>query len=112
MDIAQYIPVGYKNAISREQLRIRCGLNDRQMRDAVKQSEALICNLQDGKGYFIPAENEERYVRMFRAQESRRSLTTGKTVKKCDEWIRKIRKDGNDLNKNQLTLADWMETMK
>ena len=78
MDIADYIPVGYKNAISRQQLVIRSGMSDRAVRQAVKDSEALICNLSDGRGYFIPSPTEERYVRAFRAQESHRGLSTGK----------------------------------
>lgn len=109
MDIADYIPVGYKNAISRQQLVIRSGMSDRAVRQAVKDSETLICNLSDGRGYFIPSSTEERYVRAFRAQENHRGLSTGKTVKKCDQWIREKRQENNDLVKNQMSLFDYME---
>lgn len=107
-DIADYIPVGYENAITRAQLSIRSGLSDREVRKAVKASRELICNLSDGRGYFRPAEGEERYVRAFRRQESRRSLTTTKTVKQCDAWIRKSRETESDLVKNQMSIFDFI----
>ena len=108
-DIADYIPVGYQNAISRHQLCIRSGLSDRDVRRAVKASHRLICNLSDGRGYFIPSENEEKYVRAFRIQENRRSLTTTKTVKQCDRWIRENRKKKNTLESEQMSLFDYFK---
>lgn len=108
-DIADYIPIGHRNAISRQQLVIRSGIPDRGIRRAIKESNFLICNLQDGKGYFIPDETEEGLVRAFRAQEQRRSLSVTKTVKLCDKWMRQNRKEGNDLEKNQMSLFDYME---
>ena len=108
-DIAEYVPIGYKNAISRTQLAIRSGLSDRQLRKAIKDSNSLICNLSDGEGYFIPGDGEERFVRAFRTQESRRSLTTTQTVKKCDAWIREHRRKKSILETGQMDIFDFLQ---
>ncbi len=91
-DIADYIPVGYRNAITRTELAIRTGLDDRQMRDAIKRSPALICNLQDGHGYFRPAAREGTLVRAYLQQEARRSIATNGSVAKCRAWLKAQRR--------------------
>lgn len=105
-DISEIIPVGYKNAISRQELMIRAGVSDRKMRQLIKASPVLICNLQDDRGYFIPAGNEEHLVQMFRRQENKRCLSTSSAVKKCDAWIRNKRAEKSDLVKNQISIFD------
>ncbi|MCD2492753.1 hypothetical protein LQE92_08940 [Lacrimispora sp. NSJ-141] len=107
-DISELVPVGYRNAIPREELMRRTGVGDRQMRELIKASPVLICNLQDDKGYFRPAEDEEHLVKMFRRQENKRSLSTGRTVRKCDDWIRDRRAEKSDLVKNQISLFEWL----
>ena len=54
MDIVDYIPFGRENAVTRTQLRIMTGLNDRQIREQISQArrDTVILNMQDGKGYF------------------------------------------------------------
>lgn len=106
-DIAMYIPVGHKNAISRQQLVMRSGIPDRKIRRAIKESKCLICNLQDGNGYFIPDTTEESLVRAYRAQEQRRSLSVADTVKLCDDWIRRSKR--NKEENIQLNIDDLME---
>lgn len=109
MDISEYVPIGRENAITRKELLLRTGLNDRQMRDCIKACETLICNLQDGTGYFIPASNEERIVRRYKSQESIRRDSIHETVKKCDKWIRENRKKENYLEKNQMSIFDFLK---
>ena len=61
MNILDYIPVGHKNAISREVLAAVTQLSDRKLRDLISEinqnddDSQIIVNLQDGKGYFRPA---------------------------------------------------------
>lgn len=107
-DIAYYIPVGHENAISRQQLCIRTGLGDRQVREAVKTSKILICNLSDGSGYFIPRDDEINLVKAFKLQEGRRTFSTSKTVKKCDAWLKELAEKNNELVNNQISLFDIM----
>lgn len=107
-DIAYYIPVGHENAISRQQLCIRTGLGDRQVREAVKASQILICNLSDGNGYFIPTEEETRLVKAFKRQEGRRTLSSSKTVKKCDQWLKSQAEKNNDLKNKQMSIFDML----
>ena len=63
MDIVDYIPFGRENAVTRAQLRIVTGLNDRQIREQISQArrDTVILNMQDGKGYFRPLP-EERHI--------------------------------------------------
>lgn len=56
MDIVDYIPFGRENAVTRTQLRIMTGMNDRKIRDKISEAkrDTVILNMQDGKGYFRP----------------------------------------------------------
>lgn len=61
MNIAEYIPYGKENAISRQQLTIITGIKDRKVRKLIEEARVggeLILNLQDGKGYFRATEND------------------------------------------------------
>lgn len=51
-DIANSIPVGHGNAVSRKYLASVTGMSDRMVRKAIECSEKPIINL--GYGYFIP----------------------------------------------------------
>lgn len=60
--IAQYLGRGKQNAMTREQLVELSGLDDRAVRNGIKQlreNGELICNDCDGKGYYIAATDEE-----------------------------------------------------
>lgn len=56
-NIANDIPVGHENAVSRKWLAAKTGMSDRMVRKAIEDSPAPIINL--GYGYFIPDENSE-----------------------------------------------------
>lgn len=51
-DIANVIPVGHENAVSRKYLVSKTGMSDRAVRQAIELSDKPIINL--GYGYFIP----------------------------------------------------------
>lgn len=92
MNIAEFIPIGKENAISRSQLVKLTGLSDRIIRDmiALERRNTAILNLQNGAGYYIPSESDradiERYVRQeeARAKSIFWSLRGAKTaLRKC-----------------------------
>lgn len=74
MNIADFIPLGMKNAITREELRKLTGLNDRQIREMISQKrrEIPIISL-DNKGYFIPTKEEKPLVEKWVNQEKHRA---------------------------------------
>ena len=61
MNILNYISTGKENAITRESLTAVTGLSDRKIRSLIEEERAkgnIIINLQNGKGYFLPREDE------------------------------------------------------
>lgn len=78
MNIIDYIPQGYKNAISRKDLCRITGLNDRVMRGLIEDArrDTVIISNNDGSGYWIypdnPTETEKMLLsRYVKQQESR-----------------------------------------
>lgn len=58
------IPKGKANAVKRAELASRLGLSDREMRqmlEALNEKRHVVCNLMDGRGYYIPA-SEKEYI--------------------------------------------------
>lgn len=58
------IPKGKKNAVKRANLAAQLNLSDREMRKAIEilnEKRHVVCNLMDGRGYYIPA-NEMEYL--------------------------------------------------
>lgn len=88
IDLADYIPVGHDNAVTTDELQRRTGLDNRSLRAAIKASSVLICNLQDGSGYFVPAPEDADYVRRYMAQERSRMMEIGNTRRRCAKWLR------------------------
>lgn len=53
--ITDFIPFGRENAVSRNYLCYLTGLIDRRMRKEISRAKvavAVICNRQDGRGYY------------------------------------------------------------
>ena len=71
------IPKGKANAIKRAELAAQLGLSDREMRqilESLNEKRYVVCNLMDGRGYYIPA-NEIEYLEYERIISSyKRSL--------------------------------------
>lgn len=108
MNILEFIPVGHKNAITREELCIKTGLSDRKVRELIEEActrQHPILNMQDGRGYFRPAENEISLVRLYRNQENRRTASTRKKVTELDKYIKE---ESDELKKNQISLFDMI----
>lgn len=110
VDILQYIPIGHANAVNREYLCSATGLSDRKVRELIEKActrEHPILNMQDGRGYFQPAESEMHLVRLYRTQENRRTLTIRNRVSEIDKYLKAA---DDELSKNQIHLSelpDW-----
>lgn len=88
--ILQHIPVGYENAITRKDLCKRAGVSDRIMRKMIElacESGCVILNLQDGKGYFQPAEDELNLVYATRNIEESRMEHIATRVDALNNYI-------------------------
>lgn len=60
-EIVCFIPVGRENAVNRRLLREIAGVSDRQIRKLIQEAKehgVFIINLQDGRGYYRPAEED------------------------------------------------------
>lgn len=79
MDIINYIPEGFENAISRKQLCKKTGLGDRVVRKLIEEArrETIIVSNNDGSGYWIypenPTEHERHLLTVFVRQQERRA---------------------------------------
>ena len=78
MNIIDYIPKGYENAISRQALSQITGLNDRVIRNMIEEArrETIIISNNDGSGYWLYPDNPTKHERMLlekfvKQQESR-----------------------------------------
>ncbi len=78
MNIIDYIPKGFENAISRKNLCITTGLDDRIIRKLIEEARrhTIIISNTDGSGYWIFPDNPTEYETMMlrkyvKQQESR-----------------------------------------
>lgn len=90
MDIVDYIPFGRENAVTRTQLRIMTGLNDRKIRDKISEArrDTVILNMQDGKGYFSPLPEERHLVEAYDKQETARLKSIGWSLKATRQMLK------------------------
>jgi len=118
MNILDYIPTGHKNAVSRRWLQTTMHMSDRMVRRLIAEvnkndcDAELIINLQDGKGYFRPAEDEKNLVRNWMAIESSRTAENRMHVDAAKRYLRKDKKPReNELEKNQITMDEWLASL-
>ena len=80
-NILDYINTGKKNAVTRTQLCIVTGLDDRTVRYAISKArrEMPILNMQDGGGYFIPDMNCDEEIEMLKKY-VKQETTRGKSI--------------------------------
>lgn len=71
--IADHIPYGKKNAVTREYLCNVTGLKDRDVREMISKERRNTPILSSGKGYFQPTEDETAEVAKWVIQESKRA---------------------------------------
>lgn len=118
MNILDYIPTGHKNAVSRRWLQTTTHMSDRMVRWLIAEvnkndcDAELIINLQDGKGYFRPAEDKKNLVRNWMAIESSRTAENRMNVDAAKRYLRKDKKPReNELEKNQITMDEWLASL-
>lgn len=97
MDIKKYIPSGHSNAVSIETLMAMTGMSNRQVRRAIAESDAIILNMQDGKGYFRmnPRTKAERaFAEKYSAQEKSRGWKVLKKAFRVDSKLNELENRG------------------
>jgi len=88
-DVTELIPTGHENAITLAELMGQTDLNERSIRDAISKSHVLIINLQDGKGYFKPAEDERELVEEWKALTRSRIRDLSRRERQACNWLAK-----------------------
>lgn len=90
------IPFGYQNGVTREELVRRTGWKDRVVRGRIKvlRWDLAIINLQDGKGYFRPLEEEYPLVGIWILQENSRARESITTTNSARKWMCRFRSRG------------------
>ena len=97
MDIKKYIPKGHSNAVTIETLMAMTGMSNRQVRRAIAESDAIILNMQDGKGYFRmnPRTKAERaFAEKYSAQEKSRGWKVLKKAFRVDSKLNELENRG------------------
>lgn len=97
MDIKKYIPKGHDHAVSIETLMAMTGMSNRQVRRAIAESDAIILNMQDGKGYFRmnPRTKAERaFAEKYSVQEKSRGWKVLKKAFRVDSKLNELENKG------------------
>lgn len=106
MEIKNYIPIGHENAVTIDALMKMTGLSNRAVRKAIADSESIILNLQDGKGYFRmnPRTKAERvFAEKYSAQEKSRGWSVLKKAFRVDNKLKAT--EPNAFNGNLYRMA-------
>lgn len=86
MNIIEIIPKGRKHAITRENLSIVTGLNDRELRNAIAKSGEVVIN--NGYGYFIPTKWDRDEVKKYEMSIRSRIKEETKRRKELLKWLK------------------------
>lgn len=75
INIIDFIPLGHENAVKYDWLCKATGLSRRKVRLLISKArkEHIVLNMQDGKGFFRPKENEDDLITKFYRQENHRN---------------------------------------
>ena len=93
MCIEKYIPYGKENAVTNVELQHATGFDERTVRRAVSDARkrgVVILNMQDGKGYYQPTEDDRAEVVHYYLQERSRAMSTFKSIQATKKWLEKI----------------------
>lgn len=89
MNITDYIPTGQNNAVSADSLCTTLNIDRRTVRkliSAAQENGAVILNMQDGRGYFVPADDEAKLVDDYIRQESARARSIFRKLRTARKW--------------------------
>lgn len=104
MNITNYIPTGYKNAISRKNLCAATGLSDRIVRGLIEEArrETIIISNNDGSGYWLypefPTEEEKELLRKFVKQQESRAKSIFYALYPARQMMKGGAEHGNQTN--------------
>lgn len=85
-DMYDYLPIGKKNAISKEELVKITGMNERSVREMIaeiRMSYGAVCSTSTSKGYYKPASKQE--LQEFIDETERRAKSTFAILKIAKE---------------------------
>lgn len=89
MNIEKYIPTGQNNAVSADSLCKALNIDRRTVRkliSAAQENGAVILNMQDGRGYFVSADDEAKLVDDYIRQESARARSIFRKLRTARKW--------------------------
>lgn len=101
MNIVDYIPTGYENAISRKDLCHKTGLNDRVVRNLIEEARrtTIIISNNDGSGYWLypkePTEKEKLLLNRFVKQQESRAKSIFYALRPARIMMKEGAKNGN-----------------
>lgn len=83
-DMTRYIPRGYRNGVSREELRRRTKLSDRKIRKYIEWTSENVETIYSYNGrYFLYGDSRDRwYCKTYYHREKSRALTQISKVKR------------------------------
>ena len=89
MNITDYIPKGQNNAVSADSLCTALNIDRRTVRRLISSAQengAVILNMQDGRGYYVPADDESQLVDDYIKQESARARSIFRKLRTARKW--------------------------
>lgn len=89
--IIDAIPVGHENAITISEIESLTGAENRIIRKAIANSKELVINLQDGKGYFKPDDDESHLVEVWKSITGHRIQELQARVRQANQWMEGLR---------------------
>lgn len=92
IDIVQVIPIGHENAVTGLRLAKMLGTSQREVRRMISKSRKknAIINMQDGKGYFLPTEDDVYMVKRWFRQEAHRKKEIEKGLRGAKKFLKEM----------------------
>lgn len=89
MDILSVLKKGRENGIPLRDLPRESGLDKRTARRSIEEArkEHAILNMQDGRGYFIPTEDEIPLVKEWLNQQRKRVRSINNSCAGAEKWL-------------------------
>lgn len=97
IDMTAHIPCGYENGLTRVELRIRTGLSDRAMRQAIEWTSEHIETVYSygGKYFLYGGHEDDYYCEAYYLKERARCLTQNRKVRRMRPmWGKEKKADG------------------
>lgn len=83
VDMTQYIPRGYRNGVSREELRRRTKLSDRKIRECIEWTSENVETVfsYSGRYFFYSCDEDRPYCKHYFYQEKIRANTLNRKIR-------------------------------